>query len=203
MGQTEIDRRIAYLPNYYPTHRKFPGRKKADGYLDVACFGAIRPLKNQLIQGIAAMEYAGSIGKTLRFHINATRTEQKGDNVLKNLRALFAATSHELVEHPWANHREFLWMLGNMDMAMQVSFTETFNIVAADCVTMRLPLVASEDIVWMNRWGQAAPTDSSDIVRKMKTANGWLGGFLKHQNLGGLRRYCEASRRCWLAYFPR
>jgi hypothetical protein len=60
--------------------------KAEDQFLDVACFGAIRPLKNQLMQGVSAIRCAESIHKTLRFHINASRAEQKGDNVLKNLR---------------------------------------------------------------------------------------------------------------------
>ena len=58
--------------------------------IDIGAYGAIRPLKNQLLQALAAIKFAESIGKTLRFHINITRIENNGDPVLKNLRNLFS-----------------------------------------------------------------------------------------------------------------
>ena len=69
------DAKVILLPNYYPyDFGGFPG-KPADGFLDVACLGAIRPLKNQLIQAVAAIEFTEHVGKDLRFHINSTRIE--------------------------------------------------------------------------------------------------------------------------------
>ena len=83
--------------------------------------------------------HAGRLGDTVHgeckqeaaVHGSANRTEQKGDNVLKNLRALFAATKLELVEHGWTPHNEFMYALSHVNMAMHVSFTETFNIICA------------------------------------------------------------------------
>lgn len=201
----EVREKVLYLPNFYPHSKRHHSNKEEDpDFIDICCFGAIRPLKNQLIQAVAAIKYAESIGKSLRFHINATRNEQGGNNVLKNLRATFDAVSesgHQLVEHGWMPHHEFIRLLKQMDVAMQVSFSETFNIVAADCVVAGLPLVVSPEISWAAPWVQAEPTDSEDILSKMITANDWrFKWVLKALNMRGLRQFCERSKHVWLAY---
>lgn len=200
---SKVCEKVPYLPNYYPHHLRSPGTrvKRDSGYIDIACFGAIRPLKNQLTQAVAAINYAELEGKILRFHTNATRVEQQGGNVLKNLEALFAATPHELVKHSWMPHEEFLKLLKQMDVAMQVSFSETFNIVAADCVVTGLPIVVSPEVSWATSWCQAEPTNSEDILLKLIKANDWrLKLAMKVLNLRGLRHYCENSRNRWLKY---
>lgn len=200
-SREKIHKKVVLLPNWYPHHKKHGRHKKDQAFFDVACFGAIRPLKNQLIQALAAIEYADMMGKQLRFHINATRTEQRGDNVLKNLRAMFEATGHELVEHEWMEHHHFLKLLQTMDMALQVSFSETFNIVAADCVVSGLPIVVSPEVTWATSWCQAEPTSSEDIVLKMIKANDWrLRLAMKVLNLRGLRHYCEDSKSRWTKF---
>jgi hypothetical protein len=167
------------------------------------------------MQGVSAIRYAESVSKTLRFHVDASRTEQNGDNVLKNLRALFAATKHEVVEHGWAPRRDFMHALSHMDSAMQVSFTETFNILCADCVMVGLPTAGSSEIPWLHAGCQASPTDSPDIVKKLKLAHDYSWEKICNSNLASLRRYCErpapvrsrpGSKQEWLAYlnyFPR
>lgn len=115
----------------------------------MSCFGAIRPLKNQLIQAVAAIAYAESRGSILEFYINATRVEQMGEPVIKNLRGLFAGTKHKLIELEWFHHENFIEVLSDMDVALQVSFTETFNIVTADAVSVGVPVVVSEEVDWL------------------------------------------------------
>lgn len=196
-----VNEKIPYLPNYYP-HRRRVRRKlqwPTHNHLNVACFGAIRPLKNQLTQAVAAIEFADLEGKKLRFHINATRVEQ-GNNVLKNLEALFEATPHELVKHEWMPHEEFLGLLETMDVAMQVSLSETFNIVAADCVVSGLPIVVSSELPWTTPVCQAKPTSTRDIVVKLRTVTGRFKKAVQILNLRGLRNFCEKSRRTWISY---
>src|SRR5580765_3545290 len=124
---------VRYLPNYYPPGVAHWDRKPMSRHsIDIGCFGAIRPLKNQLIQAIAAISFAQSEEKTLRFHINSERVEGGGDPILKSLRSAFRNTQHKLVEHSWLSWREFLFLVGSMDINMQVSYSETFNIVAAE-----------------------------------------------------------------------
>ena len=64
---------LIFLPNYYPTtHHKFE-KHPAKKHIDIGCFGAIRPMKNQLIQAVAAIEFGNQIGKHIKFHINSER----------------------------------------------------------------------------------------------------------------------------------
>ena len=63
--QNEIEDKIVYLPNYYPQEYKQKKFDKNKDYVDVACFGAIRPLKNHMIQAVAALKFAEKINKKL------------------------------------------------------------------------------------------------------------------------------------------
>ena len=160
--------RSVYLPNiYYPKNSatKTVGVK---GHFDVASFGAIRPFKNQLIQAVAAIEYGEETEQTIHFHINADRQEQSGDNVYKNLKALFAGTRHKLIDHPWMTHKDFIKVVVQMDIGLQVSLSETFDIVAADFIANGIPLIGSKDITWMPKMFRADPNSSEDILDKMR-----------------------------------
>jgi hypothetical protein len=177
----------AYLPNYYPLRKPRPCRPD-DPVVDVGCFGAIRPLKNQLMQAFAAVRYARIRGKKLRFHMNSTRQEQGGNNNLKNIIALSKAARFELVLHNWLEHEEFLELIGAMDIVLQVSLTETFCLTAADAVSMGVPLVGSSAIPWLPRFSQADPDSAQSIVDAMNRENRivvWINresleNYLKH-----------------------
>jgi len=130
--------------------------------ISIGCFGALRPLKNHLQQAIWAMMFADKIGKHLEFHINRSEFEKdESSPVLKNLHSLFSSTPHTLVEHPWVEHDEFLKLVKTMDLGLQMSFTETFNIVTADFVYCGVPIVVSDEIDWMNFLYKANPSISS------------------------------------------
>lgn len=191
MSEEELDLKCPYLPNYYPIEETFKKIDRCDrleklDVIDVGCFGAVRPLKNHLIQAVAAIKYANEVGKRLRFHINSTRLENKGDQVLKNIRLLFSHLQHELIEHEWMPHDDFLNLLETMDIGLQVSYSETFNIVAADMVSRCVPIVVSNEIDWVSSFFHADPNKSDDIVEKM--ARAWIYGFVTP-------RYCTNKAR--------
>lgn len=202
----QVEFKVPYLPNFYPLEgAEKPKRYDpllSAGVLNVGCFGAIRPLKNQLIQALAALEYADKYGLTLLFHMNGTRLEMKGDPVRKNLVKLFEAyPQHELVFHPWMPHAEFLDLMREMDVSMQVSFSETFNIVSADAVKCGVPIVVSDEIPWASGWFKADTNDVDDIVEKIERAINFPSWFpFFNPNLAGLRRYDAISRRRWTRY---
>jgi glycosyltransferase involved in cell wall biosynthesis len=142
---------IIYLPNYYRTTTKEPVIKENKyGEINVGIFGAIRPMKNALTQAVAAINYADMNNLKLKLHINTARVEQKGENVLKNLKALFVDSKHELIEHGWLKHEDFVKLVGTMDICLQVSISETYNIVAADVVNQRVPVVTTDEIPFVN-----------------------------------------------------
>lgn len=200
----EIRKRCVLLPNYYPT--SLVGRdsveptKRSHRVLNISCFGAIRPLKNQLIQAVAALEFAETINRPIRFHINATRIEQAAHPVLKNLRALFLEAGnvrgHRLIEHPWMKRPDFLRLCARMDLGLNVSFSETFSIGAADLTTHGVPVVTSSEIPWVNPSYYADPNNSHDIACKMRIALHNAGHAVR-RNLRGLRRFSDKSQERW------
>jgi hypothetical protein len=166
-----LQSRCVLLPNYYPVTMNWRDFMGSAGTVNVGCFGALRPLKNQLLQAVAALEWAKSMNKKLRFHINATRVEGRADAVLQNMRRLFALMpTANLVEHPWLNNTQFLALCRTMDVGMQVSFSETFCITAADMLVSGVPIVVSSEVTWVPRALQADPTDSVDIIKGLRTA---------------------------------
>jgi hypothetical protein len=191
---SELSYDVIFLPNYYPVGQCLEKHGNR-ALLHIGCFGAIRPLKNQLTQAIAAIRYADSVGKTLLFHVNATRCEQGGEAVLKNLRALFAGTRHYLVENSWKDHKEFLRLMSSMDLSLCVSFTETFCIVAADAVNVGTPLLCSQQVPWAS--STVSTTDTEEIAKG-------IGKVLRHKSLynawnrHGLKKYSENAKKIWL-----
>lgn len=156
-----------YLPNvYHDVHKKHT--PVYHHHLHIASFGAIRPFKNQLIQAMAAMIFASQRKKVLHFHMNTTRTEQMGESVLKNIIALFEGTQHRLIGHGWMERHKFLEVVSRMDFGMQISFSESFNIVASDFVHEGVPIVVSPTIDWMPDAAKASTEDMGDILKRME-----------------------------------
>lgn len=202
-GQKWLNSLVVYLPNWYPVAKVAPiTQRHDDENLHIACFGAIRPFKNQLMQAIAAIRFADSQNKTLHFHINYTRQEQGGSNNFKNLESLFNGTPHELVEWKWLSHDDFVAGLELIDIGMQVSFTETFSIVAADMANARLPIVVSSEIPWSFFLSYTDPTDSNDIFLALSRVTSWpFRSISIKQNFRGLKAYSKKSAATWLSYF--
>jgi hypothetical protein len=184
----------AYLPNYYPI-RQPRWLHPLAGQIDIGCFGAIRPLKNQLIQAVAAIQYAKRKRLPLFFHMNGTRIEQDGNNNLKNIVALFAAagSGFTLQLHPWSEHEDFLPLVSSMDMCLCVSFTESFCIVASDAVSMGVPLVGSEAIQWLPERSQADVNSVESILEAMHKAD----QSNVHLNQHALRQYLRNAVATW------
>ena len=166
-----LDNKIELLPNYYPI-KNFKSRyTKYHCIIDVGLFGAIRPMKNTLTQAIAAITYADKTNKLLFLHINTGQIQQKGDNVLKNIRALFEDSRHKLVEHGWYNHKDFIKLVSKMDIGLQVSLSETYNIVTADFISQGVPVITSKEVDFVNCFNKVESNKNSlSIVKKMKTA---------------------------------
>ncbi|HEY1750306.1 MAG TPA: hypothetical protein VGG29_03530 [Caulobacteraceae bacterium] len=200
------DARVPWLPNYYPERHALPPPAEDDGlHVDVGCFGAARPFKNMVGQALAAMLFAERVGRRLRFHINGDRIECGGGPTVKNLEWIFEANPYaELVRHDWMPHAEFLDLVASMDLVAQVSFAETFCIVAADAVSQGVPLVTSAEVAWSTPASRADPTDPASMADAMHRA--WLGRHANRRfdpSLHGLKRFCAIARETWLEFLQR
>jgi hypothetical protein len=200
----ETAKRVIYMPNFYPQNyvtKKFDKNKE---YINVACFGAIRPLKNHLLQAFAALDFAKQINKKLRFHVNAGRIEMNGSPVINNLKGLFqhlTDSGHELVNHQWRPRDEFLKLCAEMDIGLQASFSETFNIVGADLISQGVPLIGTdEEIPWAVNAFCANPVNSEDITRKLMLSYKMpLLNVKAHQI--SLKHYTNKTVKIWTDYF--
>ncbi len=165
---------VDYTPNIYQKVCRKRKHERQEKVTHIGCFGAIRPMKNHLAQALAAIQYADDTMTTVYFHINSDRIEQKGNEVLKNLRALFDRTARSiLVEHQWMSHATFLELVGEMDIAMQASLSETFNIVAADCVSLGVPIIVCPDIYWAPSLYKTDPNSVEKMTKALHRVWHW------------------------------
>ena len=203
--EEEIKERVIYLPNYYPQGFKLKKFNKDKEYIDISCFGAIRPLKNHVLQALAAVKFAEKLGKKLRFHINSGRIEMNGNPVLNNLKCLFihlVDEGHELINHEWTPREEFLELCESMDIGMQVSISETFNIVGADLISRGVPLVGSNEIPWANRLFCANPLETEDICTALMYAY-YLPQLNVVTNQIFLKKYTNKTKKIWINFFKK
>jgi len=160
-------------------------------------------MKNQLIQAVAVIEFGNRMNIPIHFHINTERIE-KGENALKNIRALFENQKiHRLIEHKWYTHYDFKKLISKMDLGLQVSFNETFNIVAADFVSQDVPLIGSNEINWLSYFYKTNPTSTDDIVKKMKFAYFFRNFNLQKLNKIGLTITNKTAKENWVKYFKK
>lgn len=192
----------ALLENVYhcetmsPVHTDLPG-----DFLHIGCFGAIRPMKNQFTQALAAIKFSKQIDEPMNFFVNASRSETGGDPVLKNLRALFLNCGRpvRLVECGWMEHDYFIDVLRHkIDIGMQVSLSETFNIVTADCVTAGVPVVTSDEVSWVAPACQVRTDDVDAIVEGMARVYGNRKLVQKNRKL--LAEFSARAAEAWIAF---
>ena len=195
---------LVYLPNLYSSAdiRDVTGIKSYNinglhGEVNIASFGAIRPLKNQLIQAVASIIFADKYDLKLNFHINGSRREQGGDAVYKNIQNVFKGTKHTLVEQGWLERYEFLKLIDTLHLGLQVSFTESFNIVTADFAAMGVPIVVSDAVRWMPQAAVAKVDSAFSIVTKMEEVFSSYANQAE-SNLQALRSYNDSAVLAWM-----
>lgn len=163
-----------YLPNVYTAPRFIPtplfnSEKKIDS-INIGCHGSMRHMKNHVVQAAAACRLAKKLNKKLYFHVNTTRDDGELKFVQGSLQKVLRMHGAEMVECNWMDHREFVSYCSNLDLGMQISLCETFNLVAADYVTAGIPIVVSPEIDWVTDESKASTSDISEIISKMEQA---------------------------------
>ena len=200
LSEADLIKQTPLLTNCYPTNFDAPIIKPIlNTEINIGCFGAIRPMKNQLMQAISAIEFAEANNLVLKYHINANRIEMNGANALRNIKSLFEKQPiHTLVEHQWEVHEDFLELVSQMDICLQISFTETFNIVAADSVFKGIPVVVSKEVAWASR-PYADPTSFQNIVSAIQYV--FENGLeIATSNQNKLLTYLDNSKTLWIQY---
>lgn len=192
-------RRCWFLPNlYFLDETTEPNRPVWSGdLLRIGCFGANRVLKNATTAGAASLELAARLRVDLELYVNAGRAE--GGN-MQSLRELFAGVrSAKLIEINWESWPQFRRTVAHMDLLMQPSFTESFNMVTADGVAESVPSVVGDAIDWAPCSWKANIEDTQSVVKTaiqvLHDRDAARDGFT------ALTRYVSDGVQAYLRYF--
>lgn len=139
-----------HLPNLYDLARASARQPSGrDAPLRAGDFGAPRLQKHVPVGAAAALLLARELDRDLEFFVN-TKEEAAGSPVPAMLRAMFAGLGWaKLIEVPWGPPGPFRDLVATMDLHLQLSATETFNICCADAAACGVPSVVGECIDWM------------------------------------------------------
>lgn len=199
---------LTHLPNIYTNDDLgvVNVKRVPTDEVHIGCFGAIREMKNHYLQAMAAVDYAHKAGKKLFFHINGTRVEGNGSQPLRNLRDMFERLHNcKLIEHPWMNKEQFYdLMKTQIDVVLQCSLTESFNIVAADAVYCSVPVIASSEIKWLRPRSHCDATNAVDISNKLTflfSSNRYHLQYYVEDQILDLHEYNERSLISWMKRF--
>jgi hypothetical protein len=187
------------LPNLYYTERA----KQAEWHppaklLKIGSFGAIRLLKNHISSAAASLMIASTYKKDLQFYISVSRVEN-GKGVIDAIRNMFSSVNYaKLIEIPWSDWSDFTRIIENLDLHMQMSFTETFNLTTADACSVSVPTVSSDAIEWIPQSYIANADDPQSIAQ-----TGWTlinNPQAGRQGLAALQNYNSTSIDKWVKW---
>lgn len=160
-----------YLPNLYYLETGQPTQRRAwtGGKLRIGSFGAVRPLKNHISAAAAALELSEKLNTEVDFHISVGRVEG-GYSVVRAIEAMLLKSPRvNLVKDDWYQWPQFRYLVRSMNLMIQASFSETFNMVTADGCSESVPSVVSDAIDWAPPHWKAEVDDATDIARVAKS----------------------------------
>jgi hypothetical protein len=192
-----LNYKFTYLPNIVIIQKPGDDFLEEHRHIDIGCFGAMRILKNQCFQALCAMWAASYLDKKLFFHITPNLSIEN-DPVLANLIELFKNSKHHLVIHDWLPNDEFQQLIKKMDFGMQLSFTESFNIISADFINNNRLIIVSDAIDWLPAIVRTSTTNYAEAIKKIIYAyNHRNSNYLKGREKVHLSEYNEGAEKKW------
>ena len=181
---------VYLLPDLYPVEEHHHHEEEADkpapasdpgcSRVRIGAFGALRPEKNIPSACAAAILIQERLEVPVTFHINQGG-ERSGKEILATIDQMSQGIpGFDIVKHKWMPWEEFNKLVCTMDLGIQPSFTESFNIVAADFVANHRPSVVSTAVRWAPASWKANP-DSPDSIasvglRLLSNPRAWVEG---------------------------
>ena len=186
---------VVLLPNLYPT---FPIRqhcKSPDGVTKIGAFGAVRPQKNFMTAAAAAIAIQKMIGAPVEFHMS-TGGEGDGGSVSRAISEMcHDIPNFTLIRHAWRPWEHFIELISDMDLMLQPSYTESFNMITADGILVGVPSVVSSAITWAPKYWKADSDDALDIaevgVQLLEDPSAARKGMkaIRRQNIYGIKHW--------------
>ena len=102
-----------------------------------------------------------------------------------------------LIKHPWAYWDDFIKIIADMDLMLQPSYTESFNMVTADGISVGVPSVVSSAIYWAPDAWKADVDDANQIeeigLKLLESHSQRLEGIkaLKKHNVDSVNHWRE------------
>jgi glycosyltransferase involved in cell wall biosynthesis len=181
------------LPDLYSVHHIDRDEKTNCPHLRLGSFGALRPEKNVPSAVAAGILIQQRLQVSVSFHINIGG-ETKGKEIINTIDQMSQGIpGFDLVKHRWMPWSDFTKLVRTMDLLFQPSFTESFNIVTADGVSVGVPSVVSSAVRWVPEDWKANPDSPSDLadtgIYLLESPDAWKEGehALKHHNREGVR----------------
>lgn len=170
-----FDMPVWLLPNLYPIGEKITRKVCTTGLINIGAFGAIRSEKNFVTAVAAGLLMQKKLDCAVQFHINSGG-DTSSKPVLDCIRQMTEGVpGFSVIVHPWMPWDKFRALVKRMDLLLQPSYTESFNMVTADGIVQGVPSVVSPAITW-------APYDwkaDSDDAYEIAETGLWL---LEHHN---------------------
>lgn len=163
-----------FLPNLYALDASVPQNRPLynGGVLRIGAFGACRPLKNFMTAAGAAIVIAKQLRVPVEFWMNGGRPDG-GGSIERAIRALIGSQRGITLRIlNWSAWPEFLDLIETLHLMIQVSYTESFNMVTADGISRGVPSVVSQAIDWVpERWVAHSdrPLDVAQVGRSLIT----------------------------------
>jgi glycosyltransferase involved in cell wall biosynthesis len=157
---------VPLLPNLYDTSTfvSRPSHRQAIETLRIGTFGPARPWKNQLVAAEAALALARRLGARLEYHVNGGRNDVDGRTAQSRVELFRGLTKASLVPVPWQPWAAFRRTVGSMDLLLQPSFDETFQVIVADAIAEGVPVVTTSACEWTPKSWWAEACDPASVA---------------------------------------
>lgn len=194
--------RVAYqerchlLPNLYLVERR-RGKRWSGTHLRIGALGAIRPEKNLMTAAAASLAIYRELGVPTELHMS-TGGEECRCSTLRAIEEMTEGFRHfKLIRHHWNFWDQFIRLIKTMDLVIQVSYTESFNMVTADAISEGVPVVVSPPIYWAPSTWRADPDNALDVAR---VGSELLRFNQKYKGADALLRHDRAGAKHWLRF---
>jgi glycosyltransferase involved in cell wall biosynthesis len=188
------------LPNLYPLDPKLTMKAPWDSYspIKIGAFGAVRPEKNFMTAAAAAILIHSILNVPVEFHMSEGGEGDQGRTSPAIEQMVAGIPGITLVRHEWMFWDRFIELISEMDLLIQVSYTESFNMVTADGISVGVPSVVSPVIYWApNAW----KADPDDVVEVAEIGLSLLtNSFIRSQGIDALRKHNKRSLKDWLRF---
>lgn len=195
-AKAAISHKFKFLPNLYDVSTFVNHSRRHHGYdrqVRIGCFGANRPLKNMVTAAAAALQIAHQRRVDVEFFVSSGR--QEGGHDIRPIEEMLRGHRTKLVFAPWSIWPDFVKMVGTMDLLLQPSYTESFNMVTADGISQAVPSAVSQTIDWVPPNWIARADDSYDIAKTgMALLDDTDAGY---EGQEALRNYVEEGTGVW------